>query len=121
MKQERLLKARLGYLPQSFGLFDELTVWQFLDYMAALKGIDNSQEAIAAAIQSTNLEEKQKAKIRTLSGGQRPRVGIALFHKIRKFLRHGAADDTLGRVDAGGNMQAHLLPPVFLPKSFSHF
>ena len=77
MKQERLLKARLGYLPQSFGLFDELTVWQFLDYMAALKGSDNSQEAIAAAIQSTNLEEMQKAKIRTLSGGQRQRVGIA--------------------------------------------
>ena len=77
MKQERLLKARLGYLPQSFGLFDELTVWQFLDYMAALKGITNSKEAIAAAIQSTNLEEKQKAKIRTLSGGQRQRVGIA--------------------------------------------
>ena len=77
MKQERMLKARLGYLPQSFGLFDELTVWQFLDYMAALKGIDNSQEAIAAAIQSTNLEEMRKAKIRTLSGGQRQRVGIA--------------------------------------------
>lgn len=75
VKQERLLKSRLGYLPQSFGLFDELTVWQFLDYMAALKGIVNSKEAIAAAIQSTNLEEK--AKIRTLSGGQRQRVGIA--------------------------------------------
>ena len=77
MKQERLLKAHLGYLPQSFGLFDELTVWQFLDYMAALKGITNSKEAIAAAIRRTNLEEKQKAKIRTLSGGQRQRVGIA--------------------------------------------
>lgn len=75
VKQERLLKSRLGYLPQSFGLFDELTVWQFLDYMAALKGIVNSKEAIAAAIQSTNLEEK--AKIRTLSGGQRQRMGIA--------------------------------------------
>lgn len=77
VKQERLLKARLGYLPQSFGLFDELTVWQFLDYMAALKGIANSKEAITTAIQRTNLEEKQKAKIRTLSGGQRQRVGIA--------------------------------------------
>ncbi len=77
IKKERLLKARLGYLPQSFGLFDELTVWQFLDYMAALKGITNSKEAISAVIQSTNLEEKQKAKIRTLSGGQRQRVGIA--------------------------------------------
>ncbi len=77
MKQERLLKARLGYLPQSFGLFDELTIWQFLDYMAALKGIANSREAIAAAVRRTNLEEKQNAKIRTLSGGQRQRVGIA--------------------------------------------
>lgn len=36
-KTERLLKAQLGYLPQDFGLFDELTVTQFLDYMAALK------------------------------------------------------------------------------------
>lgn len=77
IKQERMLKARLGYLPQSFGLFDDLTVWQFLDYMAALKGIVNSKAAIAAAIQNTNLEEKQKSKIRTLSGGQRQRVGIA--------------------------------------------
>ena len=29
---ERQLKSRLGYLPQQFGLYDELTVWQFLDY-----------------------------------------------------------------------------------------
>ncbi len=37
------LKAELGYLPQDFGLFDELTVTQFLDYMAALKGSANPQ------------------------------------------------------------------------------
>ncbi|MCW7999998.1 ABC transporter ATP-binding protein, partial [Clostridium sp. cpc1] len=30
LKNERKLKASLGYLPQSFGLYDELTVWQFL-------------------------------------------------------------------------------------------
>ena len=77
MQQERLLKASLGYLPQAFGLFDELTVWQFLDYMAALKGLPNSKEAIAAAVRQTNLEQMQRAKIRTLSGGQRQRVGIA--------------------------------------------
>lgn len=77
IKQEQWLKSRLGYLPQSFGLFDELTVWQFLDYMAALKGIHNSKAAISTAIQHTNLEGKQNARIRTLSGGQRQRVGIA--------------------------------------------
>ena len=38
-KVEGKLKASLGYLPQDFGLFEELTVTQFLDYMAALKGV----------------------------------------------------------------------------------
>ncbi len=76
-RQERRLKASLGYLPQSFGLYDELTVWQFLDYMAALKGIQNSKPTIESVICATNLEEKRKAPIRTLSGGQRQRVGIA--------------------------------------------
>lgn len=74
---ERQLKARLGYLPQDFGLFDELTVEQFLDYMAALKGLRGSRAVIRQVIRSVNLEEKARAKIRTLSGGHRQRVGIA--------------------------------------------
>lgn len=74
---ERLLKSKLGYLPQDFGLFDELTVTQFLDYMAALKGLRRPKAEIRKVILAANLEEKAKAKIRTLSGGQRQRVGIA--------------------------------------------
>ncbi|EPZ8707955.1 ATP-binding cassette domain-containing protein [Clostridium botulinum] len=77
LKNERKLKASLGYLPQSFGLYDELTVWQFLDYMVALKGIKNSKKVIKEVIEKTNLIEKRKARISTLSGGQRQRVGIA--------------------------------------------
>ena len=76
-KAERQLKARLGYLPQDFGLFDELTVTQFLDYMAALKGLKQPKVAIRAVIQAVDLEEKARVPIRTLSGGQRQRVGIA--------------------------------------------
>ena len=75
--REMELKSRLGYLPQEFGLFDELTVWQFLDYMAALKGIQDSRAAIRQVLQDVRLEEQAKARIRTLSGGQRQRVGIA--------------------------------------------
>ena len=76
-KTDRLPKSKLGYLPQDFGLFDELTVTQFLDYMAALKGVRSPKAAIQQAVQAVNLEEKAKARIRTLSGGQRQRVGIA--------------------------------------------
>ena len=43
---EKALKAKLGYLPQSFGLYDELTVWQFLDYMAALKGSETAGQPL---------------------------------------------------------------------------
>jgi len=74
---ERELKSHLGYLPQSFGLFDELTVYEFLDYMSALKGIPNSKPAIERVLADTNLLPQRKLKIRTLSGGQRQRVGIA--------------------------------------------
>ena len=72
------LKTRLGYLPQDFGLYDELTVEQFLDYIACLKGIsENRKKVILNCIKNTNLLEKRKAKIKTLSGGQKQRVGIA--------------------------------------------
>ena len=74
---ERSLKSRLGYLPQDFGLFDELTAAQFLDYMAALKGLRNAKEAVQRTLREVRLEEKARARIRTLSGGQRQRVGIA--------------------------------------------
>ena len=76
-KSDRALKEKLGYLPQDFGLFDELTVKQFLDYMAALKGLRDSGAAIREVIRTVNLEDQARARIRTLSGGQRQRVGIA--------------------------------------------
>lgn len=76
LPQEKELKAQLGYLPQSFGLFDELTVVEFLDYMAALKGIRGKDE-IRKVLACTGLEEQRKTHIRHLSGGQRQRVGIA--------------------------------------------
>jgi ABC-type multidrug transport system ATPase subunit len=77
-KHEKELRKQLGYLPQSFGLYDELTVYEFLDYMCALKEIKNNvKDIIGQAIEQTNLQEKSKFKIKTLSGGQRQRVGIA--------------------------------------------
>ena len=76
LSQEKQLKSQLGYLPQSFGLFDELTVWQFIDYMAALKGI-RDKAAIDTVLEQVNLAEQRKTRIRRLSGGMRQRVGIA--------------------------------------------
>lgn len=75
---EKDLRKQLGYLPQSFGLYDELTVYEFLDYMCALKELkSNVKTMIEQVIKQTNLQEKRNFKIKTLSGGQRQRVGIA--------------------------------------------
>ena len=77
-KREKYLKERLGYLPQDFGLYEELRVEEYLDYMASLKKIkENKKEAIKRALIMTNLEEKRRLKIKTLSGGQKQRVGIS--------------------------------------------
>jgi ABC-type multidrug transport system ATPase subunit len=77
-KHEQELRKQLGYLPQTFGLYDELTVYEFLDYMCALKEIKNNVKTmIGQVIEKTNLQEKRNVKIKTLSGGQRQRVGIA--------------------------------------------
>lgn len=74
----KAFRKRLGYLPQGFGLYEELTVRQFLDYMARLKSLNSSRrDAIDACIERTALAEKADARIRTLSGGQKQRVGIA--------------------------------------------
>lgn len=74
-----MLKSSLGYLPQEFGLFEDLTTEQFLDYMSALKSIErkNARDEVDRVIKITHLEDKRKSKIRTLSGGQKQRVGIA--------------------------------------------
>ncbi len=77
-KREKYLKERLGYLPQDFGLYEELRVEEYLDYIASLKAIkENRKEEIKRVLEMTNLKEMRRLKIKTLSGGQKQRVGIA--------------------------------------------
>lgn len=76
-KSDTILKNSLGYLPQHFGLFDELTTAEYLDYIGVFKNSNTTKNAIDDILEKTNLIDKKNTKIRTLSGGQRQRVGIA--------------------------------------------
>lgn len=61
VRKEKMLKQSLGYLPQEYGLYEELTVYQFLDYMAALKGLGRQARPYrqgAAALRSGGQAEK---------------------------------------------------------------
>ncbi|HEX6453674.1 MAG TPA: ABC transporter ATP-binding protein [Trebonia sp.] len=75
----REIRRRLGYLPQSLGYYPSFTVVEFIEYFALLKEMPPARipEAVAAAVEKTDLGPKAKAKLRTLSGGMLRRVGIA--------------------------------------------
>ena len=69
----------LGYLPQHFGFYPEFTVADYLDYMAALKGLEKTaaREKIEELCEILSLTRVYRNKIKKLSGGTQRRVGIA--------------------------------------------
>jgi ABC-type multidrug transport system ATPase subunit len=73
------LRMVLGYLPQDFGLYPNLTAIEFLEYMAAIKGLDSkaAKTRIDELLQIVNLVEAAKRPLGGYSGGMRQRVGIA--------------------------------------------
>ena len=72
-------REKLGYLPQEFGFYPEFTVQDYLEYMAALKGLPHTEAArqIDALLERVSLTEVRRKKIIKLSGGMKRRVGIA--------------------------------------------
>jgi ABC-2 type transport system ATP-binding protein len=73
------LRQVLGYLPQDFGVYPNLNAWEFLEYMAAIKGLDakSAKRRIDELLQLVNLVDFAKRSLGGYSGGMRQRVGIA--------------------------------------------
>ena len=73
------LRASLGYLPQDFGVYRNLTAVEFLEYLAAVKGVPArlARPRIAELLALVNLTEAAKRPLGGYSGGMRQRVGIA--------------------------------------------
>ncbi len=78
IKQNKRLNS-IGYLPQKFGLFNELTIYEMMEYFATLKHIANKDQKndIENCIERVNLLDRIHDKISTLSGGMVRRIGIA--------------------------------------------
>lgn len=67
---------KIGYLPQRFMLFKQLTVKEALEYVSILKMVDNKSE-IDKIIDIVNLTKEKDKKVKELSGGMLRRLGIA--------------------------------------------
>ena len=73
------LRQVLGYLPQDFGVYPNLNALEFLEYMAAIKGLDGktAKRRIDELLQLVNLVDSAKRPLGGYSGGMKQRVGIA--------------------------------------------
>ena len=70
------LRARLGYLPQDFGVYDNLTAIEFLSYFAALKGVRDARR-VREMLEMVNLHAVANRAVGGFSGGMKQRLGIA--------------------------------------------
>jgi ABC-type multidrug transport system ATPase subunit len=76
----RKVWSRLGYLPQDFGFYPNLTGEQMLEHLLALKGVESplgTRKLVAELLERVNLASAGKRKVKTYSGGMRQRLGIA--------------------------------------------
>lgn len=76
------LQSLIGFLPQEFGTYENMSSWEFLDYQAILKGLtDNGQrnERLEYVLKAVHMYERKDDKIGSFSGGMKQRIGIALI------------------------------------------
>lgn len=73
------LKRRLGYLPDDYPLYDDLTVWDYLEYFARLYRLANPyrRRRLQQVLELVQLEPKRHSPIHTLSRGMRQRLSLA--------------------------------------------
>jgi ABC-2 type transport system ATP-binding protein len=73
------LRGTLGYLPQDFGVYPNLNAVEFLEYLAAVKGLDGTaaKRRIDELLKSVNLADVRKRPLGGYSGGMKQRIGIA--------------------------------------------
>ena len=82
------LQGLIGYLPQAFGSYENMSAWNYLDYQAILKGISNNndrKERLEYVLEAVNMLDRKDEKIGSYSGGMKQRIGIAqiLLHLPR--------------------------------------
>jgi len=88
MEKREELQGLIGYLPQEFGTYENMTAFEFLNYQAILKNILDKAEwekIVQYVLSSVHMEKHKDQKIGSFSGGMKQRIGIAqiLLHLPR--------------------------------------
>jgi multidrug efflux pump subunit AcrB/ABC-type multidrug transport system ATPase subunit len=81
LKREEL-QGLIGYLPQEFGSYENMTAHDYLQYQAILKGITDEHtrdERVTYVLKAVHMDDRRHEKIGSYSGGMKQRIGIALI------------------------------------------
>jgi len=76
------LQGLIGYLPQEFGSYENMTAHEYLHYQAMLKNIIDAnarEERVTYVLRAVHMEDRRHEKIGSYSGGMKQRMGIALI------------------------------------------
>lgn len=79
VRESRQARSKIGYMPETFGLYDDMTVVSYLDFIGELKGLKHSlrKKRLGLVMDQAGLNPVSGRLIRNLSKGYRQRVGLA--------------------------------------------
>jgi ABC-2 type transport system ATP-binding protein len=79
VKEPYEVRRLIGYMPDSFGVYEDLLVWEYLDYFASLYRVapENRNRAISDVLELTDLTVKRNAQVMSLSRGMKQRLCLA--------------------------------------------
>ena len=79
IKRKKEIRKIIGYLPQEFSIYPNMTVYSALDYLGILAELPNNirKRRINELLKQVNLEQEKNKRFKNLSGGMKRRLGIA--------------------------------------------
>lgn len=79
IEQTSQIRSIIGFLPQDFSMYGNMSAYEALDYLGVLSGLDKPtrKARIPALLGQVNLSQDERTKVKAMSGGMKRRLGIA--------------------------------------------
>lgn len=79
VKEQGKVRSIIGYLPQDFSMYGNMTAYEAMDYLGVLSGLDKNtrKKRILELLERVNLQNNKRTKVKAMSGGMKRRLGIA--------------------------------------------